>query len=272
MPEPFELMLASDFTARSDRALDRALEIVSGRNGKLVIAHVLGRDVAAAPAKIEQLRSELPEPARQAELVVRTGSPPGVLAEIASERGSDLIVTGIARYDSVGDYVLGNTIAHVVRSVAAPVLAVRRRTVGPYRRVLVATDFSDGSRAALLAASRLFPAADVTVVHAWHVPFGGWLTSDDVKQHVGLEARKGLEEFLDHPDLPASLRIRVEPRTGEGDVGSVVARLLRERDIELLAVGTHGRSGFAHATIGSQAEALLKSADADVLLVRGRKE
>ncbi len=273
MPESFELMLASDFTARSDRPLDRALDLVSRWNGTLVIAHVVEKgDGAIAAEQIERLRSDLPDAARDAELVVRTGSAPRVLAEIASERRSDLIVTGVARYDSLGDYVVGSTVTNIIRHVEAPVLVVRRRTKGPYRRLLATTDLSDCSRTALLAATRLFPEAEVTVVHAWHVPFEGWLSSDEVKQHVRLEARKGLDAFLDHPDVPAELRLRVKDLAEEGDVGSVVTRLLRQSGIELLVVGTHGRGGFAHATIGSQAEALLKAADADVLMVRGRKE
>ncbi len=272
MPEPFELMLASDFTARSDRPLDRALELVSRRNGTLVIAHVMEKgDGVVAAEQSERLRSDLPDAARDAELVVQKGSAPSVLADIASERGSNLIVTGVARHDSLGDHVLGNTVAHIVRNVEVPVLVVRRRTKGPYRRLLATTDLSDCSRAALLAASRLFPEAEVSVVHVWHVPFEGWLNSDDVKQHVRLEAQKGLDAFLSHAEIPSALRRGIEALAEEGDVGSVVTRLLRQMNIELLVLGTHGRSGFTHATIGSQAEALLEAADTDVLIVRERK-
>jgi len=97
MPKTFELLLASDFTARSDRPLDRALKLASERDGALVIAHVLEKgDGAIAADTAQRLRADLPEAAQDAELVVRTGSVPKVLAEIASERGSDLVVTGVA--------------------------------------------------------------------------------------------------------------------------------------------------------------------------------
>src|SRR3546814_17395754 len=100
---------------------------------------------------------------------------PKVLAQIAAERGSDLIVTGVARYNGIGDYLLGTAVDHIVRNAHAPALVVRCRATGPYERVVVATDLSDCSRAALLFAASLFPGSALTVVHAFTVPYSPWL-------------------------------------------------------------------------------------------------
>ena len=144
MTVSFETLLASDFTARSDRPLDRALQLTREKDGKLVIAHVLEKgDNDPDPAIIERLRMDLPREAHEAELVVRTGSAPKVLAQLAAERDSDLIVTGVARYNSIGDYVLGTAVDHIVRNADAPVLVVRGRASGAYGHMVVATDLSD---------------------------------------------------------------------------------------------------------------------------------
>lgn len=271
MTAVFETLLASDFTARSDRPLDRAVRVTGEKDGKLVIAHVLEKGGGNPdPAIVERLRMDLPPEAHGAELVVRTGSVPRVLAQIAAERGSDLIVTGVARYNSIGDYVLGTAVDHIVRNTDAPVLVVRRRAGAPYAHMIVATDLSDCSRAALLSAARIFPDTPITLVHAFHVPFEGWLKSDDVKQDIRAEAQEGLDAFLAHPDV-AALTARIGPLIEEGETGSVVARQLNRTGADLLVLGTHGRSGFAHATIGSQAEALLAAVSVDVLMIRERK-
>src|SRR3546814_5674339 len=102
----------------------------------------------------------------------------------------------------------------------SPALVVRCRATGPYERVVVATELSDCSRAALLSAARLFPGSDLTVVHAFHVPYEAWLKSDDVKDYVRTEAQKGLEAFLAQEDL-APLASRIEPIVDEGETGSV---------------------------------------------------
>jgi len=267
----FETLLASDFTARSDRPLDRARRVADEKDGTLVIAHVLEKGGSNPDSGIvERLRMDLPLEARGAELVVRAGSAPKVLAQLAAERGSNLIVTGVARYNSIGDYVLGTAVDHIVRNADAPVLVVRGRVRGPYAHMVVATDLSGCSRAALLAAAGLFPDTAITLVHAFHVPFEGWLKSDDVKRDVRAEAQEELDAFLAHPDV-AALKARIEPLIDEGETGSVVMRQLDRTGADLLVLGTHGRSGFAHATIGSQAEALLAAVSVDVLMVRERK-
>ena len=267
----FETLLASDFTARSDRPLGRALRITAEKHGRLVIAHILeGDDRNPDAAIVERLRMDLPQEAQGAELVVRAGTAPKVLTRLAAERSSDLIVTGVARYNSIGDYVLGTAVDHIVRNADAPVLVVRGRADGSYVHMVVATDLSDCSRAALLVAARLFPDIAITLVHAFHVPFEGWLKSDEVKQEVRAEVQKEFDAFLAHPDV-AALKARINPLIDEGEIGSVVVRQLNRTGADLLVLGTHGRSGFVHATIGSQAEALLAAASVDALMVRERK-
>lgn len=269
MTTPFEILLASDFTARCDRPLDRASRIQRERGGKLVIVHVLEKR-EMDESLVECLRADLPEEAKDAEIVVRAGSAPTVLAEIAMERGSDLIVTGVARYNGIGDFLLGTAVDHIVRNAAAPVLVVRRRATFPYDRIVVASDLSDCSRTALVAAARIFPGAAITLIHAFHVPYEGWLRSDAVKEDVRTEAESSLKSFLDHPDLEFA-RPHIEARAEEGETSSVVLSQLDRAGSGLLVLGTHGRSGFAAATIGSQAEALMAAARCDVLMVRERQ-
>src|SRR3546814_13966573 len=64
------------------------------------------------------------------------------------------------------------------------------------------------------------------------------------------------------------VRVRLDARLDEGETGTAIVRGLADAKADLLVLGTHGRSGFAHATIGSQAEALLASVNVDVLMVR----
>ena len=264
---PFEVLLASDFTARSDRPLGRAVQLAEEKRGKLAIAHVLEKGTDANDEDIlHRLRADLPENAANAELIVRAGSAPKTLTAIAAERGSDLIVTGVARYNSIGDYFLGTAVDHIIRNAERPVLVVRCRPVGPYRRLVVATDLSNCSRAALLTAAALFRDAVITLVHAFHVPYEGWVKSADAKADVRAEAQEELEAFL--ADVDPTVLARVDARLVEGETGTVIVQEIARTEADLLVLGTHGRSGFTRATIGRQAEGLLSAVNADVLMVR----
>src|SRR3546814_11795902 len=89
MAATFETLLASDFSARCDRPLDRATQIQRDHGGTLTIAHVLKREgPQSGPETVARLRAELPPAAQNADLIVRAGSAPQVLAQIAAERGS----------------------------------------------------------------------------------------------------------------------------------------------------------------------------------------
>lgn len=269
MARQFEILLASDFTARSDRPLDRAVRLAADRNAKLVITHIIekGSDIDD-PHVVDRLKAELAEVAAGAELIVRSGSVPQTLSQIAVERESDLLVTGVARYNGIGDFFLGTAVDHIVRDSVVPVLIVRKRPLQPYRRLLVATDFSDCSRNALLAAARLFPDLPMILVNAFRPPYQGFLKSEDVREHVGAEAEQGMSAFIAQDSIPAGLKDRIETVVDEGEIGPVIVRQLEQTGADLLVMGTHGRSGFFHATIGSQAEALLPIVDVDVLMVR----
>lgn len=266
----FEVLLASDFTARSDRATERAIRLAQIKQGTLTIAHVVEKDEDHSKEElVSRLRADLPDNAKDAELIIRSGSAPKTLAAIAVERASDLIVTGVARYNSIGDYFLGTAVNHIIRNAEQPVLVVRRRAVENYQRIVVATDLSDCSRAALLAAAEIFPDASITVVHAFHVPYEGWLKTDEVKVDVEAEAKEQLEAFV--ATINADVRARLEIKLAEGELGTVIVDALKQTKADLLVLGTHGRSGFAHATIGSHAEALLSLVHTDVLMVREHK-
>lgn len=257
--------MATDLSPLCDRPLGRAIALAEDRDARLVLAHVAEneeKDMALA-----RMRRELPPAAAHAELLVRTGTPKQALPALVAERGSDLIVTGPSRHDRLGDYFLGSTVDQIVRRADVPVLVVRKRPLHPYRTLLVASDFSTCSRFALLAAAGLFPAARIHLVHAIQIPYKSWLRSDDVRKEISAQARQEMAEFTASPSL-SSLQGRIETRIEEGEIATVIRQQLHETQADLLVLGTHGRSGFAHAMIGSAAESLLAVADSDVLIVR----
>jgi nucleotide-binding universal stress UspA family protein len=267
------VLLASDFSARSDRPLDRALILSREWNGRLLIGHVLEEPAKGIQPKgsdevHDALRKELPEPAREAELVVRTGKAPDVITALAKERGSDLIVTGVARYNSWGDYFLGTAVDHIIRHTNVPVLVVRRRPLCPYRKMLVATDFSECSLVALIAAARLFPDVSIILLHVWHVPFEAFLKSDNTSRELRQNHTAEMAKFLENPLVDPQLKARIVIAIEEGELGTVVNQYVNAYGIDLVALGTHGRSGFVHATIGSIALDLLKRVRTDALVVR----
>lgn len=137
----------------------------------------------------------------------------------------------------------------------------------PFEHILVATDFSECSKAALDRAIdlRQHYKAALTVVHAFemHYPYPSVA--------VG-EAMKGLLEAAEQQMAQLLERVRAEVPSATGVVrcGSPweqILQVVREQSIDLVVVGSHGRKGLPRAILGSVAEKVVRLSPVCVLTV-----
>ncbi len=264
------VMVATDLSARDDRAVDRALMLARQWGTRTGVIHVpqsgVGNDTPVDwNAKV---RAVLPDPQADVDIILPEGSAPTAIVDAARERDGAVIVTGIARMNDFCDYFLGTTVDHVLRHTDLPVLVVKQRPHADYARIMVATDFSQGSRVALTKAADLFPNIPIDLVHAFHVPYESRFTSDDVRADVTAEESEDMDSFVAQEAISDALRKRIATHVIEGDTNVAIARAIERLQPDLFVVGTHGKSGFRRATIGSKAEALIKWVPVDTFAVR----
>jgi universal stress protein E len=128
-------------------------------------------------------------------------------------------------------------------------------------------DFSVYSRLALEFAGRLAPDAEFVVLHAYDLPFAGFISDAQIRQADLLqgEIRQQMTALLrDSPRAPGKMK----PEVSLGAPVPVVEAAVGELRPDLLVVGTHGRTGVAHAFLGSVAEQLMRRPQCDVMAVR----
>lgn len=271
------ILLATDLTARGDRALDRALDIARRRRCKLVALHVveepslverfIGRggeaDAEAARRVLHSIAGDVDVPI---ELVLETGNPVEAIQRIARIRQCDLIVTGVARDETLGRLLLGSTVEKLARESTLPILIVKQRPHRPYQHIVAATDFSEGSRQAMNVARAFFPDTPLTLFHAYPT-----LKADPDQEEIEV-ARRAAERAADgfvannlaQTGLPGT-RLVLEHGLPEG----VVPGYVRSLPADLMVVGTHGLTGLLRTAIGSVAERLIHLTPCDTLIVRG---
>jgi nucleotide-binding universal stress UspA family protein len=183
------LLAVTDFSAPARRALERAAQLAEAHRGaRLTLAHVASRsaldslhrllshDAAGIEVRLlEQAERMLAELAAQLttrhrcaiDSVVKQGSAPSAIVELAEERHSDLLVMGARGAHFVHEHLLGSTTERVLRMTRRPLLAVKQRPHAPYRRILAPVDFSDDAAAAINAARAWLPDADFVLLHAY---------------------------------------------------------------------------------------------------------
>jgi nucleotide-binding universal stress UspA family protein len=183
-----------------------------------------------------------------------------------------MIILGMHREDAFKDMFRGTTAERTIRASHVPVLLVKDQATSPYRRIIVGVDFSVYSRRAVEFAVKFAPTGQFHLVHAYDVPFKGFLSGQDTRREISKEHeaqfRKMVEEematFLSGVEANApELERIIQP----GLVHDVIHRQVDRLKPDLLVVGTHGRTGVAHAFLGSVAEDLLRNPPCDVLAV-----
>jgi nucleotide-binding universal stress UspA family protein len=135
------------------------------------------------------------------------------------------------------------------------------------KNILCPIDYSSSSEAALLYACSLAKDADAEVhivyVHeediAYVEGFGAYLPPADLEGE-----RKRLHEL--RPPLP----VRHRHELIVGSPASAIVEYARDKDkeIDLIVMGTHGRTGLARLLMGSVAEAVVRTAPCPVLSVK----
>jgi nucleotide-binding universal stress UspA family protein len=141
--------------------------------------------------------------------------------------------------------------------------------------VLVATDFSEPSNAALNYGRELARAfgATLRVLHVVDNMFantvgveGYFANLPEMQREIEEFARKQLEAVITDEDR-RELNARPVLLTSSTPALSIVS-YARESNTDLLIMGTHGRGGLAHVLMGSVAERVVRLAPCPVLTVR----
>jgi nucleotide-binding universal stress UspA family protein len=142
------------------------------------------------------------------------------------------------------------------------------------RTILVPIDFSDCSRRALDLARSLAKQAKpahLILIHASFVPeelatLAG-RADPTVSDLVSHQATQDLEQIL--VELQDA-GISAEFSSHSGTPDRVIADVATDKNVDLIVLGTHGRTGLAHVLLGSVAERVVRTAPCPVVTVRAQ--
>jgi nucleotide-binding universal stress UspA family protein len=143
------------------------------------------------------------------------------------------------------------------------------------RNVLVATDFSEPSDAALMYGRELATRYGATL-HVLHVAQNVYLTTfgaencaamtPDLQQQIEDDARRYLHELLIDSDRSGPPTIPVILTSTSPAIA--IVDYAKGHDIDIVVMGTHGRGALTHVLMGSVTERVVRLAPCPVLTVR----
>lgn len=285
---PQRLLLATDFDARTDRALERAKQLATQWRAKLTIVTVregprepnevlrwidsdgkdYGDDVVRHAVAKEFSGSNVP-----VSLHIANGEIAPAIQEVATQFDIELVVVGMARCETLGRFLLGSTTERLSHLLKQSLLVVRSRVSGSYQRIVIASDFSPNSLNTVKTAMRLFPRCDLHVFHAHAAmsplpptdPSVADNMTDSVVQVEGLR-------FLDTCNLDSENHSRLKLVIKEGPLEVELGNYVRSNDVDLVVAGLKERSGLMDVLVGRPTDRLLHWLSCDTLIVPYRDQ
>jgi universal stress protein A len=135
------------------------------------------------------------------------------------------------------------------------------------KKILFPTDFSHTGDAALAFASSLARDSEgrLIVVHVQEAPmaYGGGEMYYGIPEPTTDELMNMLKEVK-----PTDASVASEHRLITGDPADAIVRLAEEEDVDLIVLGSHGRTGLTRLLMGSVAEAIVRKAHCPVLVYK----
>ncbi|MEP3439759.1 MAG: universal stress protein [Hoeflea sp.] len=276
------IMMATDFSERSDRALRRAILLARQLGAGITLVHVVDDDqqrriVEAERDAAETLLRQMGETLRDADQLecetrIILASPFAGIVQAVEDGKPDLLVIGPHRRQVLRDVFIGTTAERTIRAVGCPVLMVNAPPAGNYRHVMQTTDLSDGSREAL----QRFPSLGISgearnsLLYVYDAPalrlaFSHTMPKSERETYRSDESRdasRRLSEFLATANFGGvAPMVRFEATTAQHEI-------LEAADAEkadLVVISTHGQTGIAKLFIGSVTEQVLRMSPVDVL-------
>jgi nucleotide-binding universal stress UspA family protein len=141
----------------------------------------------------------------------------------------------------------------------------------PPKSILVPTDFSEPSRAALDYAVDLAEklGAEVHVVHAFELPLVGFpdgtltITAEMASRIINA-AQKALDDLTARY---SARKVKVHCFLEQADPREAVLQAAKKVSADLIVMGTHGRRGIVRALIGSVTESVVRTSSLPVMTI-----
>jgi nucleotide-binding universal stress UspA family protein len=281
------ILIPTDFSKVAQIATKVALGIAQKASARLVLLHIIERPNSVSfniEGQVEELDNweeklytmKLIEKAKKemaamveegksvgvkVKIELRLGNPFHGMREVITDHDVDLVVMGTSGHSRLEEMIIGSNTEKVIRHAACPVLTVQAKPgKTEFKNIVYATSMSDEE---LEFASVVKNTQDMynSTIHVVRINTPENFQSDSV-------VKKGMDAFVKKLKLKNyTLNVFNDYSPEEG-----IIHFADSIDADLVAMSTHGRTGFAHVLVGSIAEDVANHSKRPVLTYVTRKK
>jgi nucleotide-binding universal stress UspA family protein len=275
-----KILVPTDFSKSAQNAIDVAGDIAMKANSQLIVLHVVEganggsfniegqidtsdhwedriftmKVIEKGKKQLERLTEELSSRGVRVKSELRMGTPFHGMQTIIQEHNVDLVVMGTAGQTGVQEMIIGTNTEKVVRQSKCPVLTVQKKPSNTnFKNIVYATAMSKEEEVFSKIVRRTQQMYDATI-HLVRIN-----TPGNFKRDVLM--KKEMEAFAKKLQLK-NFTINVFNDLSEEEGIIYFADSI---NADMIAMTTHGRTGFAHVLAGSIAEDVVSHAKRPVL-------
>jgi nucleotide-binding universal stress UspA family protein len=283
-----KILCPVDFFPASDMAVNYAVGLALNYDAKIHLLHVvtpgatpayefpvnMGEIVRsmedAAAKEIEKIVTRVKDAGAAVESDVRVGDVHNEIKRAIDVVQPNLVVMGTHGSRGVERWLMGSTTERLLRHSPVPLLTISGNNGGAsgelrFKRILVTTDFSEGTADALAYAFAMAQENDsrVTLLHVLHN-----VDDADLSREYRDLLRKGIQAELEEL-VPAEAKdwCDVVTRVETGTPYRIILRTLEDEKVDLLVMNIHGKGMLDRALLGSTAERVVRAARCPVMLI-----
>lgn len=282
--EMTSILIAVDGSDSSNNALEHTIEYAKKANCKITVMTVLPpyeRELELGMVKNikevyrkhgEKILSEAEAIAKREGMQIETVLGDGVIHEaiidMAESRDCDLIVMGRRGLSNFDRTVMGSTTARVIGYSPIDVLVIPHDSGLRCETILLAVD---GSKHSDIAASRAIHMAqtygsDLKVVSVVDIPIEAYGDAIDVVEQM-VEMAHEITNKVE--EQAKSSNVKAKSFVKEGDAYEEIVKLAYELGVDVIIMGSHGRTGIRRLLMGSVTEKVIGNAQCPVLVAKG---
>jgi nucleotide-binding universal stress UspA family protein len=189
------------------------------------------------------------------------------IVDLADAENCDIIVMGRRGLKKIDRTLVGSVTARVIGHTQRDVLVVPGGTTLGWGKILVATDGSKFSGIAINKAIDFAKAygGSLVVVSVVDVPAEFYA---EAPQAVDDMVRKAKEYTSAVRKQAEAAGVKAETYVGEAEAFEAIVKLAKDEGVNMIVVGSHGRTGLRRLLMGSVTEKVIGHAPCPVLVVK----
>ena len=277
-----KILVAQDFGKSSDNVVKSAIELAKIFQSTIVLIHILPDDIVNEKArnllndtawtKLNQTRDRIKnERVKSESPLLIVGNPHETIVRAAVDVNANLILVGSGETQQGDTFCLGTTAERIIQKSEKPVFVIKENVMLNVEHILCPVDYSDASKRALknaITIARRFK-SELTILAVCELQESNWFASEKIKDKENeLRYRlhkEELDSFLEGFNLRDLNWTKEVPR---GKPSEEILNTISRKMIDLLVMGTAGRTGVNRLFMGSVTEKVIREVPCSFLTLK----